>query len=261
MTSSPCGWVPNVGCCDDWSNYSAEVRAAALEYGSYVMWAATGRQFGLCDMTVRPCGRYRGTSPEFWGFFWSGQGGWWVPYVDGYGVWRNCWCGNRGCTCQPDCQVYLPGPVYSVSEVLVDGVALDPSAYRVDDGHWLVRTDGDCWPECADLNVDSGAGLFEVSYTRGQVVPDVVLTAAGTLACEYAKACVGGACRLPGRITSIARQGVTVTAVDTDTLLRRGLTGIFEVDQVISAVNPAGLRARPRVYSPDRRSPRTVTSA
>ena len=259
MTSLPCNWVPDVGCCADWDTFDASVQASALEFGSYVMWSATGRQFGLCEMTVRPCGRWRGSCPEFWGWYWS-DNGWWLPYLDGEGIWRNCWCGSSACQCMPDCQVYLPGPVASVTEVVVQGAVLDPSAYRVDDLHWLVRTDGECWPDCVDLNHDSGDTVFQVTYTRGQVVPNVVLTAAGTLACEWAKACTGATCRLPGRVTSIARQGVTVTMVDTDTLLNRGLTGIFEVDQVITAVNPQRLRQRLRVYSPDRRFPRTVTT-
>jgi hypothetical protein len=48
--------------------------------------------------------------------------------------------------------------------------------------------------------------------------------------------------------------------VDVERLMDRGLTGVVEVDQVIAAYNPWGLKERPRVWSPDRPFPRTVTT-
>jgi hypothetical protein len=35
--------------------------------------------------------------------------------------------------------------------------------------------------------------------------------------------------------------------VDVDSLLERGLTGITEVDQIITANNPHGIKGRPRI--------------
>jgi hypothetical protein len=135
--------------------------------------------------------------------------------------------------------------------VSVDGEIIPVDAWRVDDGQWLVRTDGDCWPDCQDYDVDTGAGVFTVTYQRGIAVPSVVSRAAGELACEWAKACAGAACRLPGRVSSIARQGVNLTMVDVATLLERGLTGIATVDQVIRSINPYGLTSRMKIASPD----------
>lgn len=264
--SGPCNWVfdPSL-CCPDWGSYGQELRDRAIRYASMVLWAATGRQYGLCPVTVRPCGKYTsGGMPSIWGYTFSlyagGGAGLWYPYIGGDGEWRNCACPVSNCGCRPDCQVYLPAPVSSVTSVNVDGAIVPDSAYRVDNRKWLVRTDGNCWPDHADYNVDSGTGFFEVSYVRGAMVPAALLDAAGTLACEFAKGCATGSCRLPGNVVSLARQGVTVQMMDLNTLLTRNLTGIPEVDQIIVSLNPHGLKERLRVYSPELRVPRMVTS-
>lgn len=255
----PCSWVIDTGCCPTWSEYSVELQASATRFATLVLWASTGRRFGACELTVRPCGRHwSNTDTGLWTL--DPQDGHWTPYIMD-GQWNNCLCGTSPCCCEPSCQVRLPGPVLEVTEVLVDGVAVADSAWRVDNRQWLVRTDGDCWPDCSDMDVDSGTGLFQVTYLRGKAVPPPLAVAAGTLACEFAKACLGSACRLPQRVTTIARQGVTVQLVDVDRLLDRGLTGITEVDQVITALNPNGLKGRPRLYSPDIDSVRQVTQA
>lgn len=261
MVDAPCsGWALDTGCCPTWGDYTPEVQADATAYATTIMWASTGRRFGLCTNVVRPCGRYRRNTPAIYGY--EMAGGTWVPYIDSNGTWRNCACPSMCCNCHPDCEALLPFPVASVSEVTQNGLVIDPSAYRVDDRRWLVRTDGDCWPLCQDYSADSGDGTFQVTYLRGETVPPAVLTAAGILACEFAKACVGaGDCRLPGRITSLTRQGVSVNLVDTDTLMRNNLTGILEVDQIILAYNPANLHRRLRVWSPDQQVHRTTTSA
>jgi hypothetical protein len=66
--------------------------------------------------------------------------------------WVNaCGCAAGDCSCTALCEAILPGPVGSVVEILLDGAVLDPSAYRIDNGNRLVRTDGDCWPACQDM--------------------------------------------------------------------------------------------------------------
>lgn len=256
--SAPCLWEVETTCCDGWDEYSETIRDVARDYATTVLWGATGRQFGVCVQRVRPCGRYNSSRQWIWGFFWDG--GVWYPYIDNTGTWRNCGCGF-GCNCEPNCQVYLPGPVSSIIEVNLNGVTIDPTAYRVDNGQWLVRTDGDCWPLMADLNVDSGEGFFEVVYAKGVEVPRSLKVAAGILACEFAKACTGSPCRLPGRIAQVARQGVSVNMVSLDNLLENGFTGLPEVDQLIQTYNPNHLPRRMRILTPDIPIPRKVTSA
>jgi hypothetical protein len=263
----PCsGWnldVSGSGCCDSWGDYSENLQQAAMEYGAFTIWAATGRRFGLCPQTIRPCGRYCGNSQNA-GYWWSE--GTWMPYIFN-GEWRNCWggCGDCPgcCSCDPACQVWLPTPVYSVSEVTIDGDVVDPNTYRVDNGRWLVRThnesEDDCWPQCQNFNINEGTDTFYVTFLKGKPVPSVLLRAASELACEWAKACVGAECRLPGRVTNVARQGVSISMVSLDELLRNGLTGVTTVDQIIRSFNPYGLNARMRIDSPDLPGHRTQT--
>lgn len=261
--SGPCSWnIVFNDCCDCWDGLDPGTQERALAYATTVLWAATGRQFDACPQTVRPCGVNCEQG------YWAGQywfEGTWVPYLFN-GQWRNCWCGlgSDCCTCAPRCQVYLPGPVIAVSEVVQDGILVPASAWRVDNNRWLVRTDGQCWPYCQDFNVDAGLGVFndntlQVTYTRGVAVPTALLNAAATVACEFAKACTGQACRLPGRLSTVARQGVQLTFQDIDTLIETGFTGIPEVDQIIAAYNPFRLMRPMRVYSPDLPVTRQVT--
>jgi hypothetical protein len=258
-TPAPCSWDLTEVCCSTWADYSDTLKTQAQAYATLVLWAATGRQYGVCDLTVRPCGRECTNCAN--GYYW--YEGTWIPYI-WQGQWFNCWCGGDAwgwCTCDPKCRVYLPGPVDSITQVIVDGSIIDPSEYVVYDNRFLVRLNTtDCWPTCGNFNVTSGTGFFEVQYKRGTPVPVPLLNAAGTLACEYAKACLGEACRLPSRVVSVARQGVTVSMVDVDRLLESGLTGLTEVDQVIVSLNPYRLKGRTRLYSPDVPAVRIVTS-
>jgi hypothetical protein len=257
----PCFWenIDTSCCADFWGTLTAQEQANAKAYASLVLWARTGRQYDLCPVTVRPCGRWC-TDDGIGGWYWGG--GMFLPYIVD-GTWRNCWCGCDGgscCTCQPSCQVYLPGPVGEIISVTVDGVVIDPATYRVDDGRWLVRVGaGNCWPDCQDFDVITGAGTFFVTYTRGDPVPGPLLVAAGTLACEWAKACRSQECRLTPYIIGLSRQGVDFTAIDPMTLLDHGFTGLFEVDSLIAALNPHGLTHRMRLLSPDIDGPRVTT--
>lgn len=257
VTTGPCSWTINTDCCTEtWAGASTALQQQATEYATLVLWSATGRQYGECTVTVRPCGRMCRTCPQ--GYFYDGYGTW-TPYIYN-GTWYN---GSLCVDCDPRCQVYLPGPVSSIISVAISGAVVPASEYFVIDQQFLVRSTAACWPQRNDQNVQPGgvptANFMEVTYLRGKPVPAALASAAGTLACEYIRACMGQACRLPGRISSLARQGVTVSMVDVQELLKYGMTGIPEVDQVISALNPAGLKGRTRFYSPDLPTPREVT--
>jgi len=253
-TMPPCGWTVDPVCSvTEWDGYSQEVREAATQYATMILWAATGRRYGLCETTVRPCRRDCEDCADGW--FWSA--GTWLPYITN-GIWRNCWCGfGNGCqTCNASCQVWLPGPVNQITSVVIDGTTLDSSSYQLqaqDGAWWLVRnrttdTSTDCWPEHQNFDHPLGSDdTWSVTYLKGVPIPASLASAAGVLAVEWARGCTGAACRLPGRIQSITRQGISVTQVSVDELLNRGLTGLMEVDQVIVALNPNGLKGRPRI--------------
>jgi hypothetical protein len=262
---SLCPWVEDLAvpmCCDgcSWESVPDDLKLAAIDWATTVIWAATGRQFGLCEVTVRPC---RSSPCGDGGLTWMGSvwnGGLWTPYILD-GVWYNCACPGL-CSCDPRCQVMLDGPVASITEVTISGVVVDPDTYRVDDYRWLVRQDiEECWPDCPDMNVASGGpGSFEVTYMKGTPVPTALLRAVGILACEWIKMCNGDSgCRLSSRVVSMTRNNVDFQFVSPSEMLTFGWTGIAEVDMLISAYNPYGLKFRPRVWSTAISHPRQTT--
>jgi hypothetical protein len=259
----PCDWPIDVSCCPEWSTFSATVQGNATVWATQVLDALTGRRFEQCAVNYRPCGPKCAQSFGYltWPVGASANGGgmpWMIPWVDA-GVWRNCGC-TGGCTCRAACEVPFPGPVSSISEVLIDGVALDPAAYRLDSHKGvpvLVRTDGVCWPECQDMALDiNEVGSFTIVYRPGTGLPTAGRIAAGLLACEFAKACAGQDCALPQQLASLSRNGVEVQMVDPASLLADGLTGIANVDLWVRSVNPQRKAQRSRVYSSDLVGPR-----
>ena len=260
----PCGWTVNTTCVPGWDDYPADVQQAATDWATYVLWALSGRQFAPCPVTIRPCGpRCSGPNGYFtWpvnaGSVTGGNPPWMIPWIDN-GLWRNCGC-TGGCSCKATCEVALPGPVASIDEVIVDGVTLPESAYRLDVLKGipvLVRIDGECWPECQDMDAQlDESGSFGITYRQGVAVPVAGQLAAGQLAGEFAKACSGADCMLPQQLASLSRNGVEVTVLDPAQLDELGLTGIANVDLWIRAVNPARRAQRSRVYSSDIQGPR-----
>lgn len=263
----PCSWPLDLSCAADWDTFPPAVQSAATTWATYILWALTGRRYGPCSITIRPCGPKCGGNFGYLTFPVNAGGTansgmpWMIPWIDA-GVWRNCGC-NGGCSCNATCEVALPGPVAVVDEVKVDGVVLDPSAYRLDylrTTAVLVRIDGECWPECQDLDAGNDeVGAFAITYQRGVAVPRAGQIAAGELASEFAKACAGADCVLPQNLQSLTRNGVELQVVDPTTLLDGGLTGIANVDLWIRAVNPGRKAQRSRVYSSDTQGPRFTT--
>lgn len=260
-SAAPCGWTIDTTCCTEWDAATNTQRDRATSYATYVLWALTGRRFGACEVTVRPCG----TGCNIYGGWMTypvtadGIGTVWAPFIRD-GSWFNCGC-MGSCSCEPRCSVWLPGPVASIVEVVVDGVVIDPSLYRVDNRTRLVGINGQCWPTCQDMDLESPEeGTFQVTYTRGTPLPAAGQIAAGMLACEFLKACQGEACALPQNVASITRTGTQIELIDPTDVLTDGLTGIREVDLFIRSVNPKGLTRRPRVFSPDVRPPAMRTS-
>jgi hypothetical protein len=76
--------------------------------------------------------------------------------------------------------------------------------------------------------------------------------AARTLAMEFAKLWAGDDdCMLPQRITSISRQGVSYTLLDSQDFIDDVRTGVYAIDLFLKTVNPDKARAKSRVFSPD----------
>lgn len=262
---APCSWTidedagTRCGCAGGkcWTGYSPAVRARASALAAHWMWAATGRRYGLCEVSVLPCNPGP-VEPLYQEYGLAGSPGG-VDIIGGQ--WRNVPCGG-GCSCSATapCEVELPGPVDSITEVLVDCALVSPDAYRVYGRRLLTRLDGECWPSCQSYASEFPA--FEVIYMRGVAVPDHIQYAYETLACQLAKACNGAEdCALPQRMRTLTRQGVTleVATEEAQSVGGKLRTGIKAVDDVVAADNPYGLTERPRVSSPDLPGVRVAT--
>jgi hypothetical protein len=259
------------GACEPWpilwpcdvSCESPTATGHAAEMATDIIWALSGRQFGLCEITLRPCRRECVDEDLFDRELLPWQGEHIQPALIS-GQWYNLTCGGcpGSCSCTSISEARLPGIVHSVTEVKVDGVALPSSAYRVDNDRLLVRTDGDQWPHCNDLSVDdTEPGTWSVTAVYGRAVPVGGQWAVGELACELLKAFKGEDCRLPRNVTQLARQGVTISYPDMNDLFSRGRTGLYLADIWISTVNPNRLTNRSRTYSVDRPQPRRTGTA
>lgn len=230
--SGPCEvWATPADMCSPCDDYALDVGLLeeALEAASGILYEMSGRRFGgVCSETVRP---------------------------------YSCICGGV-CSCTGLSTVRLRSPVVDVTEVRVDGAVLNPARYRVDEWRDLARLpdiDGTraTWPRWQRLDLASTeTDTFSVTYTYGEPPPPAGVRAAARLGCELALACnpeSAGQCQLSQRVQQVTRQGVTVV-LDRLDALREDLTGLPEVDIFLQAYNPARLRQRARVISPDTRS-------
>ena len=115
------------------------------------------------------------------------------------------------------------------------------TAYRRQ-GSWLYRTDGRGWDE-ADITV---------TYRWGLTPPTGGVRAAVKLAIELGKDAAGdSSCRLPKRVVSVTRQGVTMAMIDPARYLDKGKLGMPDIDQWLASVNPSAAPERGMVWSPD----------
>lgn len=226
-----CGW--EIGTWPAGSpSATTEQKADAEALAASVLWALSGRVFGVCEETVHP----QVSAPQH-------------NTYDGPDV---CRCITR-CHCVTSLRrVHLPGPVQSITEVRVDGVVLDDTKYEVHNKRWLSRTDGERWPVTA-----GDPTALTVTYMCGVPIPDEALAALGELAAHYLKDLVStGKCSIPARASSVSRQGVEIQLIDEDEMVAAGLTGVDAADRWLGVVNPGQVRRSPsRCYSVDMPEP------
>lgn len=223
-------------CCSKLDPAAAEADLEdVIEAASQILYALTGRQFsGACERVIRPCN---------------------TECV--------CGCGHEnysGCSgCCPPRILLGDGPVTEVTEVLIDGDVIPSAEYEIQNGRWLVRladADGnnESWPCRQRLDLATTEDdTFQVSFTEGRLPETMGILAVRELACQLAIACnlAAGECKLPERVTSITRQGVSMALLDPQDFLEEGRTGLYLVDLFIRATNPAGVTRRASVHSPD----------
>lgn len=250
---TPCGWeVVSCGECSALTNLDEAVREQVELWAVTRLWEWTNRRFGPCSTSVRPC-RERCLGDM------AGP-----ALVNGHFV--NLVCGSCGdsCSCNSVSEVILPGPISEPTQILIDGIELDLCAVRVDDWNRLVRIDGGRFPSCQDIGANPDApGTWQVTYLKGEPVPPGGGLIAGMLACEYAKAlCGDSSCRLPKRVSTITREGLTMGMIDNFSNLKDGWTGIWEIDDWISTYSTrlgVGPWKASTVSSPDVTKPRQTT--
>lgn len=144
----------------------------------------------------------------------------------------------------PNSRIKLRGrPVTKIHTIRTrSGDIVDPSAYYLVDHSTIQAAAGIPWTPCN----------IEVTYSYGNYPPTSGKMAARTLAIEFAKLWSGDDdCALPQRVTSISRQGVSYTLLDSQDFIEELKTGIYAVDLFLKSVNPDKARARSRVFSPD----------
>jgi len=232
---------------------------AACQQASDLAYAASGRRYpGLATLLVRPSARPSSMTIRSWSQYlqtlsgvgaamsWATGGGWFGQGTEGPD------------TVQIDLGAY---PVRAVNVVKIDGVTIPSDEYRIDDFRYLVRTlpsataqatQRSGWPRVQNMMLpDTEAGTFSVSFDFGEDPPAGGVTAATSLALEFARMYTGSTNRLPARVQSITRQGVSFAMLDPMQFLDEGLTGLYDVDSWIRSVNPGKQKFPSLVWSPD----------
>lgn len=271
--------APNVQVCSAWATADDLCDPCLSSYddidptlldrmfliASDLLFKLSGRRYsGTCTASVRPCSQSVSEGlPRH------------SPSSFAFASYPSCGCNSpRKCGCPRPSEITLGvEPITSIEEVKVDGAVLDPSLYRIDDYKYLVRLrdpDGSfvSWPCCQDILLpDTEPDTFSVSFSYGTSPPESGVLAAAVLACELALQCgasiEGAECRLPKRVVSLTRQGVSVIVQDPTQALFNGRFGIPEIDQFLAVENPHRLRRSATAISPDfpRRIRRVDTGA
>lgn len=235
---------PTVVLCEPWCTIAdlpcqdytldPDVVEQWIMFASEVLYELSHRRWpGPCPVVARPCAsrvrvgdaRYNSTSVR-----------WWPGPARGSMGSCSCNRANR-CGCNPLDEIDLGPDVVSVEAVKIDGETIPASEYDVEGGRFLVgytQSDGTrrTWPCCQDLALPLTAeGTFGVEFTRGGMPPRGGVLSAASLSCELIAAATPDAdCRLPKRVTTITRQGVSIAVLDPLTLFSEGRTGLAEVD-------------------------------
>ena len=146
---------------------NTEALTVAAENASAILFQLSGSRYtGTCERVVRPVGS------DFC----------WAPRLHRLDTHRLS-------------QIKLAGYVTAIVEVLIDGAAIDPSEYRIDDHRYLTRmADADArpqrWPPNPRLDLPpTEPNTMQVTYQHGLQPPGAGVAAATALACELYKAC------------------------------------------------------------------------
>lgn len=210
-------------------------RNDAEDLAVQVLWALSGRQFGLREVIVRP-GRVHGWPCSPWLSLWDGW------------TWTHSSCGCVGhCGLSSAAVVHLPGPVAEIVRVQIDDQVIAPTGYALEGDRLYRRCDNDCpWPTQNLARPLDEPGTWSVTYKLGYPVPAGVDRLTGLLAKEFMLACDGKGCRIPPTVVATSSKGVS-HVFDPSKIIAAGFTGLPEIDRWLQAVNPHRLAAPPEV--------------
>lgn len=232
-------------------DYAAKLatQLAAEDIAVGILWALSGRQFGICHTVVRPCADEHQPLRGTWGPVGTGFFAWAILDDFSGDILDDIGCHGRCLISSPQA-VHLPGPVYQDTTgdypivVQIHDYVLDLDEYSVE-GDVLHRRH-EIWPR---QNLAKPLGehqTWSVSYWRGSPPPAGAARFAGILAKEIILAGTGGKCRLPGTVTHISRGGVSYE-IDPRRIYDTGKTGIAEIDLWLAAINPHAMQQAPSV--------------
>jgi len=245
-----CPWPIDPACLDTaWAEFDDDTKDRAVALASNTLRRLCAFRVGGCPVTVRPCDSGCLSSYSYSVGYVNGY-----PYTGAPFVPFN-WNGSISnvCVCSGPCRhstgVRLDAPVYSISEVKVDGTVVPDTNYWLSD-NWLIPLGSQTFPRTQNLDLpDTQPGTFSVTYYDSAPVDGLGAYAAGKLAMQYALACTpGGKCKLPEQVTNVVRQGVTYSIPAG--AFPNGETGLREVDAFIALWNPNHRTQRTRVWSP-----------
>lgn len=224
-------WLTTQDLGADWedSPYAEE----AVRSASYILWALSGRRYtGLTTVTERYV-RF-------------------VPLINTRMLQQEAILNSRVNRAlqlvepwvSPETRIRLRGqPVREIKTVrATNGDIMSPDKYYLVD-HSTVQFFQGALIVPADI---------EITYTYGSEPPVMGKMVAKRLATELLKLWNGHSdCALPERVTSITRQGVSYTLLDSQDFLEEMRLGIYEIDLFLKTVNPNKAQKRSKVFSPD----------
>jgi len=225
---------------------SSEYAYDAVKTASYMLWAMSGRKFtGTTTVTekyVCPIRGYRSAADRRFNYLPSLVNGEVINFANGTDLDAvDGFFYNENST---RTRIRLRGrraiKVHTVRTQ--NGTVVPPTQYHLVDHSSIQATSGATWSTC---NV-------EVTYTYGTPVPFAGKMAAKLLAIELVKMYEGDPeCALPQRVTSVNRQGVSYTVLDSQDFIDQGRTGVYAIDMFLKSANPDKAQARAKVFSPD----------
>lgn len=225
---------------------SSEYAYDAVKTASYMLWAMSGRKFSgtttVTEKYVCPIRGYRSAADRRFNYLPSLVNGQVINFANGSDLDSvDGFFYNENST---RTRIRLRGrrviKVHTVRNQ--SGAVIPPSQYYLVDHSSIQTNTNGTWSTC---NV-------EVTYTYGTPVPFAGKMAAKLLAIELVKMYEGDPeCALPQRVTSVNRQGVSYTILDSQDFIEEGRTGIYAIDLFLKSANPDRAKARAKVFSPD----------